>query len=376
MKQKSLKALKKEIQEETAIDVGYFQGIVPAILELEPLYLLDVMKNSGDLLQHFAKENKEAEFLNCFVTEAVRAMKYSDFKAVAKYFFSYRQTEVEILAEPIQITRKLYEKLQADSEKIFATEHVNSDLKQTIQDLTYFFQPNGDEVLGYNPLNQVLAVLFEQPIYSEEPSLMPNLISDYRSGASELELVQSRLLELDNLQFRTKFLELFSDFREPLILDEDLVGEVNVLLSEANMELVVHDVSGYSPGDEWRLSYLWDKESGEDFQTKAALLDYLEHEVGAYYRGSLTDLVIYDKEQNVIDSHPVDRELFWEEGLEALKALTGEGNYVSIEVALELEQLDVSLSESELKAFVSLSPEAQQAQLSHLQESRTHRAKL
>lgn len=77
------------------------------------------------------------------------------------------------------------------------------------------------------------------------------------------------------------------DFYSSSILESRL-DDFNRLLAQDKKELVLHTVFGYSQGDSWQLAYLRDIKQ----ETEEEVLDYLEHEVGAYYRGSLTELAI------------------------------------------------------------------------------------
>lgn len=67
---------------------------------------------------------------------------------------------------------------------------------------------------------------------------------------------------------------------------KDRLTDINVHLDKYDKELVLHEVVGYSQGEEWELSYL--KDNAEDNQD---VHHYLEHELGAWYRGSLTEVV-------------------------------------------------------------------------------------
>lgn len=67
---------------------------------------------------------------------------------------------------------------------------------------------------------------------------------------------------------------------------KDRLTDINVHLDKYDKELVLHEVVGYSQGEEWELSYL--KDNAEDSQE---VYHYLEHEIGAWYRGSLTEVV-------------------------------------------------------------------------------------
>lgn len=76
------------------------------------------------------------------------------------------------------------------------------------------------------------------------------------------------------------------------------LDDMNVLLEKEGKELVLHTVTGYSQGKSWDLAYLRDTQK----ETREAVVDYLEHEVGAYYRGSLTELAVIKFENIDIDN--------------------------------------------------------------------------
>ena len=62
-------------------------------------------------------------------------------------------------------------------------------------------------------------------------------------------------------------------------------NEIEKILEEKNKYLVVKEVAGYSQDEKWKLSYLADKEQKEE-----VVETYLENFVGAWYKGSLTEL--------------------------------------------------------------------------------------
>lgn len=74
MKQKQIKAIKKQIVEESAINVGYYESVIPAIIEnIDPDTFYHLMgRSSGEWLLEAAKSNNRAEFQNILVSEAVK----------------------------------------------------------------------------------------------------------------------------------------------------------------------------------------------------------------------------------------------------------------------------------------------------------------
>lgn len=132
MKQKQIKAIKKQIVEESAINVGYYESVIPEIIEnIDPDTFYHLMgRSSGEWLLEAAKSNNRAEFQNILVSEAVKTMSYSEFKTIAHYFFSYQQTSKEIIAKPLEVTTHLFNQLQNESDEIFGTNN-KADAEQT-----------------------------------------------------------------------------------------------------------------------------------------------------------------------------------------------------------------------------------------------------
>lgn len=116
MNQKEIKAIKKEVQEESAINVGYYTTIVGDIInELGDYFLTNVIGSElGEEILEQAKNGQNAEAINIFVTEAVRQMTYSEFKLIAHNFFSYRQENNEIISKAIEPTEELHQNLAAE----------------------------------------------------------------------------------------------------------------------------------------------------------------------------------------------------------------------------------------------------------------------
>lgn len=115
MNKKQIKAIKKEVQEETAINVGYYTTIVGDIInELGDYFLTSVLSELGEEIVEQVKNGQNAEAMNIFVTEAVRQMTYSEFKLMAHNFFSYRQENDEIISKAIEPTEELHKNLAAE----------------------------------------------------------------------------------------------------------------------------------------------------------------------------------------------------------------------------------------------------------------------
>jgi len=137
--QKQFKRMKREVEEETARGIGYFEGI----LEHIPSYPLSVTPHTDVI-----------DVQNMIVTESIKWMNYQDFKEVAPYLFSYprEQREKDLLVQPVKISREYFEELQANAEELFYLKQdllqVNNQLDARIRELEMDQLPNGDQVIG------------------------------------------------------------------------------------------------------------------------------------------------------------------------------------------------------------------------------------
>ena len=77
--------------------------------------------------------------------------------------------------------------------------------------------------------------------------------------------------------------EYISDYAKDIL--DDKKNEIEKILEEKNKYLVIKEIEGYSQDEKWTLSYLADKEQKEE-----VVETYLENFVGAWYKGSLTEL--------------------------------------------------------------------------------------
>ena len=162
--QKQFKRMKREVEEETARGVGYFEGI----LEHIPSYPLSEAVKELSLNGWITPKTAIVDVQNMLVTESIKRMNYQDFKEVAPYLFSYprEQREKDLLVRPVEISREYFEELKANAEELF---HLKQDLVQVhdrldakIQELETDRLPNGDQVIGLD-LDAEEALLLRTP---------------------------------------------------------------------------------------------------------------------------------------------------------------------------------------------------------------------
>lgn len=370
MNQKELKALKNEIMQEGASNVGYYTTIISKITELWPEIIAEFAKEM--VLQGADVATLENPLiLNAFVTKAIEKMNYQEFKELAPYFFGYIQTEEEFLAEPIQITRREYLRFQAEGEQLFEYKHPKISFEERVQSLTTMLVPKENQVIAYHPTNDTIAIL-ENSEETPEPFIDPGLINDLNDLTPYPTLVARRLIESSKAlkaHYRKEMQKSQSkeEMREEVSEDE-LLAFVSVKISSTlfeldaqelltinevlqtetpGKELITHLAVGYSQGDRWELAYLKEESSPSE---RSDIIRYLEHEIGAYYRGSLAWLDIYDSKQQIEERYVVDRETLWNNPLDEVQALTGDPAYLSIEMFEKIK--DLNLTADDFNQFI------------------------
>ena len=374
--QKQFKRMKREVEEETARGIGYFEGI----LEHIPSYPLSEAVKELALSGWITPHTDVIDVQNMIVTESIKWMNYQDFKEVAPYLFSYprEQREKDLLVRPVKISREYFEELKANAEELFHLKQdllqVNNQLDAKIQELEMDQLPNGDQVIGVDlEAEEVLLLRTSENAQVEEWEVRKDgLITDYRSNLSESAQIVEALLEMKNSEIDTILYEEVINYSkrtwpdsEPIQLPESIkemlnqeakldpsyyqiaqfetlrqayiygmispifqehfphysdfvrnyvedreqyeffdyrteavslaqeilvprLDDINRILSTNNQELIVQEVTGYSQGESWELAYLRDTKT----EDRESVQFYLESEIGAWYKGSLTELAV------------------------------------------------------------------------------------
>ncbi|MFM0788408.1 hypothetical protein P7J41_05545 [Streptococcus suis] len=359
LNQHGWKELKKEVVEDTALNVGYFPGILQAIPDYAMMDAVRTIALDGWLTAN----TEDIAIHNMLVTESIKNLNFQDFKDVAPYLFSYprEQREQDLLVNPVEVSRAYFEELKANAAELLALkqdiERVNQDIDKKIEELETDRLPNGDLVIGLDMKEEeVLLLRTPDTSYIDDWEVdSAGLITDYRSpDSSETQtlrylvdmdkpdlrtLIRSDVLNRDAIDgfvqvdkevitevsplsipdFRThgqfyQFAKQYASFREEYgsysdyidsIYERDYpsdygldfysknilasrIDDINELLAAEGKELVLNTATGYSQGESYELAYLRDK----DQETLPQVVDYLEHTVGAYYRGSLAELAV------------------------------------------------------------------------------------
>ena len=375
MEEQWIRELKKEIETESAINVGFSSDVIAEIIKLEPLYLMDVMADMGEHLTFRARENDWGLFQNMLVTEAVRHMDFEDFSKIAKYFFGYRMTEEEILAEPIEITRENFLELQKNSKELHTLKYSSPDLEERVHKRTHFEKKNDNEVVAYDPVNNYLAVIEPEEWADPHLELDENLISDYGRSESNEEVLIEYLMnykpdlfknavegkyDASEMSYQDYWLDKVNDNKKQTI------SEINNLLDSLGKEIYSYTGRGYFQGDVWELYYL------KDAEDKNENIDYfLEHTVTAYYRGSLSEVSIYDENDEFLELFLYDRELTWNESPEKYVNENVEfrdSYFVNMDTAYLLESIDMEVTKEEIEKIWEMTMEERESYLSEGKE--------
>lgn len=204
LSQRLYKQMKREVTEESAYGVGFFEGIESKI----PLYaMVDAVREMASN-GWVRADTSDAELRNMLITESIKQLNYQDFKDVASYLFSYpkEQRDKDFEVRPITVSRDYFKELQDKAEELFSLKrHKVSDmtdkLERAILDLEYTSIPTGDMVLGID--REQDEVLFYRTPESarvedwEVLGLENGLITDYRSPLSSQEQTVAYLFEQD-----------------------------------------------------------------------------------------------------------------------------------------------------------------------------------
>ena len=125
--------------------------------------------------------------------------------------------------------------------------------------------------------------------YDEIPIADFSTHKEYYEYAVQFDSFNDKYLSYDDYifnRFNNIYLrEYIPDYAKDILNNKK--NEIEKILEEKNKYLVVKEVAGYSQDEKWKLSYLADKEQKEE-----VVETYLENFVGAWYKGSLTELQI------------------------------------------------------------------------------------
>lgn len=352
-----LKTIDKKIIEKIG-EIGFVNNLIAEMIKINPFLLTQIMQSEfGEKLLESAKSNLDSQVKQIIVTEGLKLLDYKQFCQLENYFFEIFQHDKDILANHIQISQeKFLEFKQKEGTLNDLLRKSKDSLEKKKIDFTHDFMPNGREVLAYDPIGNTLAVLEKEDypveLYTEE---IDGLINDYRSYKSSEELLvdyletsqNQKLYEaIQNINPNNQEISWKEYLLEQLRFEpQKIMGLINENLIDK--EIVMHTSYGYSSSEIWNFYYVMDFIERPN-ETKQEVIHFLEHEVGAYYRGSLTEITIYNDKKEIVTQEIIDRELLWKNPVEAVRNITGINTYIDINSAITFEKIGLELSIEEL----------------------------
>ena len=352
-----LKTIDKKIIEKIG-EIGFVNNLIAEMIKINPFLLTQIMQSEfGEKLLESAKSNLDSQVKQIIVTEGLKLLDYKQFCQLENYFFEIFQHDKDILANHIQISQEKFLEFKQKEGTLndLLTKSKDSLEKKKI-DFTHDFMPNGREVLAYDPIGNTLAVLEKEDypveLYTEE---IDGLINDYRSHKSSEELLVD-YLETSQNQKLYEAIQNINPNKQEITWKEYLLEQLRfkpeniISLINENLidkEIVMHTSYGYSSSEIWNFFYVMDFIE-RPHETKQEVIHFLEHEVGAYYRGSLTEITIYNDKKEIVTQEIIDRELLWKNPVAAVRNITGINTYIDINSAITFEKIGIELSTEEL----------------------------
>ena len=151
-----------------------------------------------------------------------------------------------------------------------------------------------------------------------------------------------------------------------IIIKKQTITEINNLLEPLGKEVYLYTGRGYFQGDVWELYYL------KDAEDKNENIDYfLEHTVTAYYRGSLSEVSIYDENDEFLELFLYDRELTWNESPEKYvneNVEFSDSYFVNMDTAYLLESIDMEVTKEDINEIWKMTMEERESYLSEGKE--------
>lgn len=196
---KELKDLKKEVVDYSALEVGYFEGILSALPPYALIEAIRELSSNGWV----GSNTEDTELQNMLITEAIKALNYQDFKQVAPYLFSYpkEQREDFFYVQPVEVSRSTYEWLKSQANELFSLkadiEAARESLEAKIEELETDRLPNGDQVIGLdNEARELLLLRSPETSYIDDWQIArEGLLYDYRQSQNYAIQALKRLSE-------------------------------------------------------------------------------------------------------------------------------------------------------------------------------------
>ena len=154
-----------------------------------------------------------------------------------------------------------------DSEPIQLPENIKELLNQEGK-----LDPSYYQIAQFETLKQAYIYGMISPSFQEYFPHYSDFVRNYVEDREQYEF----------FNYRTEAVSLAQEILVPRL------GDINQILGTNNQELIVQEVVGYSQGESWELAYLRDTKT----EDRESVRFYLGSEIGAWYKGSLTELAV------------------------------------------------------------------------------------
>lgn len=154
-----------------------------------------------------------------------------------------------------------------DSEPIQLPENIKELLNQDGK-----LDPSYYQIAQFETVKQAYIYGMISPSFQEHFPHYSDFVRNYVEDREQYEF----------FNYRTEAVSLAQEILVPRL------GDINQILGTNNQELIVQEVVGYSQGESWELAYLRDTKT----EDRESVRFYLESEIGAWYKGSMTELAV------------------------------------------------------------------------------------
>ena len=205
---------------------------------------------------------------------------------------NFEKEELLLLLSPNNVF--IDEDIIQDKNLITSYRSQDSEEKQTLDYLTERYSEinilEKEYILNSDTYRGLIDVDYydiDEISYDEIPIAAFSTHEEYYEYAVQFDSFNDKYLSYDDY-ILNRFNNIYSreyipDYAKDILNNKQ--NEIEKILEEKSKYLVIKEVEGYSQDKTWKLGYLADKEQKEE-----VVETYLENFVGAWYKGSLTEL--------------------------------------------------------------------------------------
>lgn len=271
-------------------DEAMFQRVQPIEITRENYnYLVEQNKKAFGLERELEKLKERENSLENKIDSLETVTIISEDEVVG---IDLEKEELLLLLSPNNIF--IDEDIIQDENLITSYRSQDSEEKQTLDYLTERYSEinilEKEYILNSDTYRGLIDVDYydiDEISYDEIPIADFSTHKEYYEYAVQFDSFNDKYLSYDDY-ILNRFNNIYSreyipDYAKDIL--DDKKNEIEKILEEKNKYLIIKEIEGYSQDEKWTLSYLADKEQKEE-----VVETYLENFVGAWYKGSLTEL--------------------------------------------------------------------------------------